>query len=122
MEKDILVIDDDAAILEVITYILEDKGYQVTTISDSSLVEKYLLTKKPTMIILDFWMRGLNGEKIVSLVKSNEQTNHIPIIMISANHNVKSIAEQIHADGFLAKPFDINDLVTIVDKFTSLKE
>lgn len=117
MDKEILVIDDDLAILEVIKIILEEKGYKVATISDSTTVEKYILSHAPQMIFVDFWMAGLNGKKIVGIVKENTQTQNIPVIMISANHDVKQIAEEIQADGFLAKPFDISDLTTIVDKY-----
>jgi DNA-binding NtrC family response regulator len=116
MEKEILVIDDDLAILEVIKIILEEKGYKVTTISDSTTVEKYIVGHAPDMIFVDFWMAGLNGRKIVGIVKDNYKTQHVPVIMISANHDVKKISEEIRADGFLAKPFDISDLTTIVDK------
>jgi DNA-binding NtrC family response regulator len=117
MDKEILVIDDDIAILEVIRIILEEKGYKVTTISDSTTVEKYILAHAPQMVFVDFWMAGLNGKKIVGIVKDNAYTKHIPVIMISANHDVKKIAEEIRADGFLAKPFDISDLTEIVDKY-----
>lgn len=117
MSKEILVIDDDIAILEVIKFILQEKGYTVTTLSDSTLVEKYLSLHDPHMIFVDFWMAGLNGKKVVTQLKSNPHSQHIPIVMISANHEVKKIAQEIHANDFLAKPFDIQDLTTMVEKY-----
>lgn len=117
MDTNILVIDDDNAILDVITFILEDKGYMVTAISDSNLVESYLLSHTPSMVLVDFWMAGLNGKKIVAMMQDNPQTSHVPVIMISANHDVEKIAKEIHASDFLAKPFDIADLLGKVEKY-----
>lgn len=117
MIKEILVIDDDIAILEVIKIILQEKGYHVITISDSNLVQEYLIHHNPSIILLDFWMSGLNGKKIVAQIKNSPDSQHIPIVMISANHEVRKIAQEIHANDFLAKPFDITDLTNIVEKY-----
>jgi DNA-binding response OmpR family regulator len=119
MNQEILIIDDDKAILEVMKLILQEKGYSVITISDSYLVEDYIHQHLPQMIFVDFWMAGLNGKKIVTQLKSNDDSKAIPVIMISANHEVKKIANEINADDFLAKPFDIIDLTKIVEKYTS---
>lgn len=117
MIKEILVIDDDIAILEVIKIILQEKSYRVITISDSTLVQDYLMHHNPSIILLDFWMSGLNGKKIVAQIKNSPHSQHIPIVMISANHEVRKIAKEIHANDFLAKPFDITDLTSIVEKY-----
>jgi DNA-binding response OmpR family regulator len=119
MNQEILIIDDDKAILEVMKLILQEKGYSVITISDSYLAEDYIHQHLPQMIFVDFWMAGLNGKKIVTQLKSNDDSKAIPVIMISANHEVKKIANEINADDFLAKPFDIIDLTKIVEKYTS---
>lgn len=117
MQKEILVIDDDIAILEVVKIILQEKNYRVITISDSTLVQGYLMHHNPSIILLDFWMSGLNGKKIVAQIKNSPHSQHIPIVMISANHEVRKIAKEIHANDFLAKPFDITDLTSIVEKY-----
>lgn len=117
MHKEILIIDDDLAILEVMKIILQEKDYRVVTISNSNLVETYISTHHPDIIIVDFWMAGLNGKKIVAQLKNNSTSKDIPIIMISANHEVKKIAQEVHANDFLAKPFDIDDLTKIVGKY-----
>jgi DNA-binding NtrC family response regulator len=119
MNQEILIIDDDKAILEVMKFILQEKGYTVITLSDSYLVEDYINHHIPQMIFVDFWMAGLNGKKIVTQLKNNDDSKSIPVIMISANHEVKKIATEIKADDFLAKPFDINDLTKIVEKYAS---
>ncbi len=119
MGKKVLVIDDDLAILEVIKIILEDKGYEVNIISDSTRVMSYFDSVMPNLVLLDFWMSGLNGRKVAALIKGRENGKRIPLIMISANHEVEKISEEVGADGFLAKPFDIDDLVNTVEKYIS---
>lgn len=118
MEKQVVIIDDDEAILEVIKIILEDKGYDVKTVLQSTQAEKEILFSLPDIIFVDYWMTGLNGKHLITLLKKNPKTKDIPIIMISANHEVEQIAKEVQADGFLAKPFDIEDLIEIVKKYT----
>ena len=119
-KKKVLVADDDPAILEAITLILEDSGYDVKTTVNGyteKLAQKYL----PDLILLDLWMAGVNGSNICKGLKSNTLTRHIPIIMISANKDTQRIAEEAGADGFLAKPFDMKDLLSTVATYTSKK-
>ena len=112
-KKKILVADDDPAILDVVTIILEDAGYDVkTTVNGKTEVfaQKYL----PDLILLDIWMSGHNGKNICIRLKAKKLTSRIPIIMISANKDTEKIAKEAGADGFLTKPFDIQALLSKV--------
>ena len=119
-KKKVLVADDDPAILEVITLILEDAGYDVkTTVNGQTekLAKEYL----PDLILLDIWMSGMDGRIICKDLKAQKITKHIPILMISANKDTEKIAKEAGADGFLAKPFDMKDLLNKVAAYTSKK-
>ena len=119
-KKKVLVADDDPAILEVITLILEDAGYEVkTTVNGHTekFAEKYL----PDLILLDIWMVGMDGRNICKSLKAEKLTKHIPVIMISANKDTEKIAKEAGADGFLAKPFDMKDLLSTVAAYTGKK-
>lgn len=118
--KRVMVIDDDEPILEVIHIILAEKGYDVYTISDSTTVEEKITEYNPDIILVDLWMTGLHGSKIVKKLKDDKKTKEIPIIMISANHEVEKISKEAHADDFLSKPFEIDDLVYTVNKYCPL--
>ena len=112
-KKRVLIADDDPAILEAMTLILEDSGYDVKTTVNGQ-TEQFAREYLPDLILLDIWMAGQNGRDICKRLKTNKSTRHIPIIMISANKDTGKIAKEAGADGFLAKPFDMKDLLKTV--------
>jgi DNA-binding response OmpR family regulator len=111
----ILVADDDPAILDATSMILEDEGYNVLTSSNGNTV---MDSKKnlPDLLLLDIWMSGKDGREICRQIKSTEQTKHIPVIMISANRDTEKIAKEVGAEDFITKPFDIDELLMKVDR------
>jgi DNA-binding response OmpR family regulator len=117
MKKKILAADDDPAILEVITLMLEDGGYEVRTTFDRQ-TEKFAQEYLPDLILLDIWMAGVDGRDICKSLKGKKLTKHIPIIIISANKDTEKIAEESGADDYLAKQFDMKDLLSKVAKYT----
>ena len=117
-KKKILVADDDPSILEAIKLILEDEGYEVIVTVDGGTVYK-MEKEYPDLLLLDIWMSGQDGSDICKFLKSRKTTKDIPIIMISANKDTEEIARNAGADGFITKPFEIEDLIAIVTKFTS---
>lgn len=119
-KKKVLVADDDPAILEVITLILEDAGYDVKTTTNGH-TEKFAQEYLPDLILLDIWMAGTDGKNICKSLKAEKLTKHIPITMISAHKDTEKIAKEAGADSFLAKPFDMKDLLRNVATYTSKK-
>jgi DNA-binding response OmpR family regulator len=116
MSKYILIADDDSGIVEVTKIVLEQAGYHALVASDAASVFKHLETELPSLLLLDIWLAGENGTVLAQKIKKNEKTAHVPIIMISANNNVEKMAHQAGADDFIAKPFDIDELVKLVHK------
>lgn len=115
--KKVLIADDDSAILDSITLLLEELGYSVETSVNGETISK-LQDNLPDILLLDIWMSGRDGRDICRKLKEQSHTKHIPIIMISANKDTEKIALQAGADDFLAKPFDINDLYQKIEKYT----
>ena len=110
--KHILVIDDDDGILTSLELLLQDAGYDVqTSTKNGEFVEAAVRTNPPDLIILDILLSCHDGRTICKQLKSRHQTRHIPIILISAHPNAKSMSDEAGADRFLAKPFDIDDLL-----------
>jgi DNA-binding response OmpR family regulator len=120
-KKKILVADDDSAIVDVLQILLEDQGYEVLATLNAEDIEA-LMKKGPDMVLLDIWMSGVNGKDICMKIKAKDTTKDIPVIMFSANRDTKDIALQCGADGFICKPFEINELIDIVKKFTDKPE
>lgn len=119
MAKKILVIEDDKDIRDTIVYVLEEEKYEVVSSEDAKILRS-VNEIAPDMILLDNWLTDwksdANGEQLSRELKSNADTSHIPVIIISAVSNIKEIAEAGLADAFLRKPFDLNDLIAIVKK------
>lgn len=116
--KKILVLDDDAGILEVIKIILEEKGYLVKTLNNVDGVLSIIGIYKPNLILIDLLMPETNGEEIIKLIKNNSPKKVIPIIILSACQNLEDLTQKCEADDFLCKPFELNELENIVDKYT----
>ncbi len=111
MRKKILIADDNPGILEVVSIILESEGYEVKSTVDPQHVLQ-IQEDPPGLILLDIWMGGTDGRYICKQLKSDDATRNIPVILMSANSNIRSIAEESGADGFIAKPFEIDELIS----------
>lgn len=118
-EKKVLVVDDDLDILEALQFTLEDAGYEVKTTDKGDYAENLHDTNGnlPDLIILDVLLSGKDGRAICRKLKSQEDTRHLPIIMISAHPDAKKSVQEVGADDFLAKPFEIDELLTKVAKY-----
>lgn len=110
----ILVCDDDPGIIEVIKIILEENNFEVQTTSNGKGIQKLIHKFSPDLIFLDLWMPGIDGREITKILKRDPQTKHIPIIIISALNDTENISEDIGADGFISKPFTIENLLDVI--------
>ena len=111
----ILVADDDPAILDAIGLILEDEGYNVVKTSDGETIPK-MKAELPAVLLLDIWMSGQDGREICRVLKNQSETRDIPVILISASRDIQNSAKEAGADDFLAKPFQMDDLLRMVEK------
>ena len=84
MAGHILIVEDDANILELLRYNLTRKGFKVTSVStgENALIE--IGAHKPDCVLLDLMLPGIDGIKICELLKKGEGTKDIPIIMVTA--------------------------------------
>jgi len=116
VDRVFLSADDDPDILDVISYILLDKGYEVETLTTGKDVSNAIQHFNPDLILMDVMLGDMDGRVICSNIKSSTETEKLPIILISATHN---LSETLNQDGapndFIAKPFDIDRLVNKVE-------
>jgi len=112
----ILAVDDDKDILEVLQYILEESGYEVETLSDGHYIFDRIRKHHPDLILLDIMLGGLDGRELCKHIKAMNETHDIPVILISASHNIsdRSLRNNGGPDDFIAKPFDIDALLSSV--------
>lgn len=118
-KKKILLIDDNADIVEAVTFLLEDAGYEVTASATPEYIEQITKDNLPHLIILDMLLSGQDGRETAKELKGRDLTKHVPIIMISAHPSARETAKKFGADEFIAKPFDIDYLLTRVSRWLS---
>lgn len=116
MRKRILVVDDDIAIGEVLQLMLEGAGYEVEIQTDGHAAE-VLAEPFPDLLFLDIRVSGIDGRAICHQLKSQESTCHIPIILLSAHQDTQRIARESEADDFLAKPFQMESVLSLAAKY-----
>lgn len=110
-----MIADDDRAILDAVSIMLEFEGYKVTSTPNGEDVLK-LQTDLPHLLLLDIWMSGMDGRDICRQLKQNDVTRHLPIVLISASQDIGDSAMAAGADDFLAKPFDMDDLLEKIER------
>lgn len=111
----ILVVDDNKDICMLIESILLADGYDVESCCNPAEYKEKLEKAKPKLIITDMLMSGFDGRTLTKEVKSNSETADIKVMLMSAHPDAARICEDIGADDFLAKPFEIDDLVDKVE-------
>lgn len=113
--KRILIADDDAAIVDATSLLLQTMGYEVSSTLNGALVSA-ALQNKPDLLLLDIWMSGIDGRTICKEIKANPSTFAIPVLMISASRDIRESAMSSGADDFLAKPFELHTLISKIEK------
>ncbi len=117
MAKHIVVIDDCRVTLAVLSDMLEEAGFKVSTAEDS-IYSNHLIygTTPPDLILLDVMLPHMSGDKKASLLKHREKSRNIPVLLISSKdeQELHSIVVRSGANGFLRKPFDSEKLLTTV--------
>ena len=110
----VMVVEDEEPILRVVREALEDVRHTVTAYTDSREALKDLCDpniERPRVIVLDIMMPGLDGYTFHNILRANEQTRRIPLIVITCKNKLTEIfAQSMNVSAFLQKPFDLNDL------------
>jgi two-component system chemotaxis response regulator CheY len=114
----VLVVDDDPDILDAICDILEGEGYRVARARHGAEALERVEAEQPAIILLDLMMPVMDGVTFAQALKERPERQRIPIVVISADGNPQRAAS-IGAAGYLAKPFDIDALLSQVAQMTT---
>jgi CheY-like chemotaxis protein len=112
--KKILICDDDEGIIDVLSLMLEDTGHNIIAETNSLNAYAIIEAEKPDLMILDLWMPVLSGDQILNRIRMSPQHQTLPVIVISASRDGEEIAKNAGATIFIAKPFDMDHLLAVV--------
>jgi DNA-binding response OmpR family regulator len=110
---EILIVDDDPEIVEMTELLLQRAGYCVRTAHEGDGALAEVRANAPDLVLLDINMPGMNGWEVLRLLKEDELTRGIPVIMFSVNYEIR---EKLHAlqqgaVDYVTKPFDTEGLL-----------
>jgi len=114
MKRQILLLEDDRDTAEIITLILEPEGFEIK-ISKEQTLSADIQEFAPALIILDYRLGDKhNGAQICDQLKADPITAKIPVVLISATNDLPEIAATCKADGYIEKPFGINNFAQVI--------
>jgi CheY-like chemotaxis protein len=112
----ILIVDDNPDILQLMQLLLGSRGFEVAVTLKGEETFELINTFQPSLIFLDVHLSGMDGRDISRQLKTTEETKNIPVILFSANIIKGTTLAESLADDFVAKPFDIHELMLKVHK------
>ncbi|HEY90160.1 MAG TPA: response regulator [Thermoflexia bacterium] len=117
MTQRILIIEDDRAVARLLALILEREGYQTLNAPNGLVGLKMARTESLSLILLDLMLPGFDGFEILSRLRNDPQLHKLPIIILSAKDKSsdKELASELGATAYLVKPYQINDLIELID-------
>ena len=113
----VLVINDSADLLEAIALALDSAGHDVTTLGDAARALELARSSRPDVILLDWATPTVDGGQVLGVLRRSDVA-HVPVIVISAIPDLGRQAVVAGAVAFLPKPFDLDDLTRLVDRFS----
>ena len=109
----ILIVEDDQEIRDFLALVLEGEGYAVRTAPNGAVALQLVHQQPPQLILLDMRMPVMDGWAFVAAYRG-EPGVHAPIVVQTAARDVAQTAAEVQADAYLGKPFNLDDLLTVV--------
>ena len=111
----VLVVDDDPGIVAVVSEALEEAGYEVQEVGNGGEALRLLEEWRPDVILLDLAMPVVDGPTFRSQQRWLDAAPHTPVVLLSGRGDIVDEAERLGAAGLVAKPFEIGQLVAVVE-------
>lgn len=113
MAIDVMIVEDDAALLELLRYNYEKCGYHVEAIAHGDVAQERLKQHLPDLLVLDWMLPGVSGVELCRRLRQKPRTRALPLIMLSARRDGSDIRRgfQNGADAYIVKPFSITELL-----------
>lgn len=111
----IVIVDDSEDLLHVMKFFLEEKGYTVEVCTKKHTLIPLITSFSPDLIILDIFLSGEDGREICRELRSHKATKYLCILMFSASPKALLNYKEYGADGYIEKPFGLNDIITKIE-------
>lgn len=120
MALEVLVVDDEEDIRELVSGVLQDEGYEVRSAADSTSALEAIKDRRPSLLLLDVWLRGSRLDGIQLLQEVKRQDPSLPVLMISGHGNLDTAVAAVRegAVDFIEKPFEAGHLLHLVSRAT----
>ncbi|KKT40494.1 hypothetical protein A3K29_00850 [Candidatus Collierbacteria bacterium RIFOXYB2_FULL_46_14] len=119
-KKKVMIVEDDAVLVNALTLSLEDEGYDISVATDGEEAEKMILKEKPDLILLDLLLPIKSGFEVLKIIRGNPDTKNISVVILTNFEQETSIDEgmRLGAKDYIVKAnIDIKDIPTIVKKY-----
>jgi CheY-like chemotaxis protein len=108
----VLVLDDSPAIVDSIEMMMEFEGLTISKFyKGSDMLNALNSQPKPDLILMDMWLSGEDGRDICRTIRADENLRDIPVLIMSASRGLEQSALDAGANDFIAKPFDMGDMI-----------
>ncbi|HEY2594876.1 MAG TPA: response regulator [Chloroflexota bacterium] len=114
MESYVLVVDDDPAIRGLVADALRQEGYSVDLAAHGREALEAMRARRPATVVLDLMMPVMDGFTFIEACQSEQLCDNVPIVVISAMREALERIQAARVRAYMAKPFDLNDLVRTV--------
>lgn len=112
--RTVLVVDDDPDLRELMRLLLEGAGYRVETARDGREALERVFAHAPALVLLDMKMPGMNGWQFARTLRQTHN-RRIPIVVVTAGDDARRTAEEVGAEAYLGKPFELDDVLKVVE-------
>ena len=114
---DVLLVEDDPDLRDAMAWLFEDEGIPLRLANGGEQALAQVAAAMPGLVLLDLTMPGLQPADLVRRLRSAPHTARIPIVVLSAARDVAARARELGADGAVAKPYDVDDLIRVVREY-----
>jgi len=116
MQAYVLVVDDDEAVRNFIASLLSEEGYLVRSAGDAYQAMDEVSAEPPGLLLLDLMMPGVSGTEFLARLRRDTRGQDLPVILISAHPRLREIAQDLHVEAAIPKPFEITSLLQYVSQ------
>lgn len=118
MQK-IVLVDDDDQFVGMLTQILTDEGYEVESFEAVKFTQMYQQIK-PDVLVIDVWFGDeTDGLRLSQALANHRELYNIPLLLVSSDPQIEQYAQQVKASDYLQKPFDIDQMLSKIQRLTA---